>query len=197
MSAPLRRPRGPRAGFLRISGLFVMTMLVVSGFGIGALYYSVKEPRVRKDLQRQLDQAPTTDEGRLERWVEFYAAQVHHRLSVYARISEEHPWLVTHLVESGGEEPPAVWGLDVSDLSKDLLHREGMSAVLTLDAPRLLGHVRFGGDSVRHAPRYAPGTPVPDPRTRLEELAVWFLEGLMGALERDIPGAGFEVRIRS
>lgn len=172
-----------------------MGLLVASGFGIGALYYSYKEPRVRAQIQRELDAAPTTEEGRLDHWILFGAAQVHHRLSVVARISEDQPWLVTHAVTPDGDGPPEVYGIDVSDLPRDLVQREGMAAVLSLPAPTLLGRAELQGDNARHVPRYASGTEVPDPVARLEDLVDWFLKDLAKALKGDIETASLTARI--
>ena len=129
-----------RGGYLRVNGLLLMAVLVGMGFGAGALYYSYKEPRVREALDAELRAAPTTDEGRVEKWMEFFEPQVHHNLSEFARASEDQPWIVTHAVDAGDGGEPLVYGLDVSHLPKEgLLAREGLAVVLTLDPVRLLG----------------------------------------------------------
>jgi hypothetical protein len=180
---------------MRVNGLLVMGLLVAGGFGIGAAYYSYKEPRVRRDLQARLDEAPSHPEGRLEQWMKFGAPQVHHRLSVVARVSADRPWLVTHTVEVEGGGPPEVFGLDVGDLPRDLIAREGMVVVLALPGAGLLGRAELSGDNARHVPAYAGALPPAAADARLSELVRWFLQDLIGALAADIEGAGFEVRI--
>lgn len=180
---------------MRVNGLLVMGILVAAGFGIGAAYYSYKEPRVRRDLQARLDQAPSHPEGRLEQWMTFGAAQVHHRLSVVARVSPDQPWLVTHTEEVEGGGPPEVFGLDVGDLPRDLIAREGMVVVLALPGVSSLGRAELIGDNARHVPAYSGPLPPAAADARLSELVRWFIQDLIVALSGDIEGAGFEVRI--
>ena len=187
----------PRAGFLRVNGMLVLVLLVASGFGVGAAYYSYKEPRVRRELAAELEAAPSTAEGRVQKWMEFFTPQAHHRLSVFARVSEEHPWIVTHTVEAPDGGEPYVHGLGVSDLPQEgLLVREGLTVVLTLDPVRLLGRARLGGDSAAHIPHYAADIPAAQADARLRETAEWLLRDVVKALASDIEGARFEVRTR-
>ena len=180
---------------MRPNGLLVLLGIVALGFGAGAGYYSYKQPQVEARLQEELAAAPSTPEGRLDVWMEQIAApQSHHRLSVVARISEELPWLVTHTLAADGG-PSRVFGLDVSALPRDLVRREGMTLILELPPPVELGRVELGGDSAAHIPHYERPEDVPDPEAALQGLAEWFLQKLMKAVEKDIEGASFVVRV--
>ncbi len=173
-----------------------MFLIVGIGFAAGAGYYSYKQPRVEAQIQRELAAAPSTPEGRLDHWIEFGTVQVHHRLSTVARVSAEQPWLVTHAVQpQAGEELPAIYGLDVSDLPHDLLRREGMTAVLELPAPTLVGRATLEGDAAAYVPSYRRPEDVPAPGERLAYLVEFFLEKLIQGLEEDLEGARFEIRI--
>ena len=187
------RPR--RAGYFRVSGTLVMVGLVVIGFSVGALSYSWKEPQVRARVQAELDAAPTTAEGRLGHWMEHGAPQVHHHLSDFARISAERPWIVTHTVAAKDGGAPAVYGIDVKDLPRDLLRSEGLTVVLTLAAPTQLGRADLGGDSAAHIPHFAQDLGPEEAAARLEKIVRFLLRELIAALESDIEGASFEVRI--
>src|SRR5262245_60412016 len=182
---------------MRVNGILVMALLVASGFGVGALYYSYKEPRVRRELKAEIDAAPSTAEGRVQKWMEFFTPQAHHRLSVFARVSEEHPWIVTHTVEAEDGGEPFVYGIDVSNLPREgLLEREGLTVVLALEPVRLLGRARLGGDSAAHIPHLLADIPQAEADARLRETADWLLKDVEKALAHDIPGARFEVRTR-
>ena len=182
---------------MRVNGLLVMGFLVASGLGIGAAYYSYKEPKVRAELKAELDAAPTTVEGRLEQWMSFGEPQVHHRLSVVARVSREMPWIVTHTEEVEGGGPPMVFGLDVTDLSKALLTREGMTVVLSLSSAGPLGRAELVGDNARHVYRYEDAQTAAAADEKLLELVQWFIQDVIVALEKDVEGSRFEVRIGS
>ena len=197
MPSPSTRPCSSRAGFLRLNGIAVLGALVLIGFSAGAAYYSYKEPRARAALKAELDTYPTTAEGRVQTWMEFYEPQVHHRLSVFARASLEQPWIVTHTVAAGDGGAPLVFGLDVGGLPKQgLLEREGLTLVLWLDPVRLLGRAVLEGDSTSHVPHCAANLPQAEADARLRMLAEWFLKDLVRELPNDIEGARFEVRTR-
>lgn len=189
-------PQTP-GGERRPNGLLVLFGIVALGFAAGAGYYSYKQPQVEAQLQRELADAPTTPEGRLEMWNAFAGSpNVHHRLTTVARISEERPWIVTHTLAATDGGPPRVFGLDVSDLpAEGILRQEGMTLYLELPAPVEVGRAVLTGDNAEHIPAYERPGDVPDPAARLGELVEWFLADLMGALEREIEGARFEVRI--
>ena len=111
---------GQRASLLAMLRQLLEDMLAIQQAGAG--YYSWKQPQVEARLQEMLAEAPTTPDGRLDLWMEFAGSpNAHHRLSQVARVSAEQPWLVTHTVEAEDGGPPRVFGIDVSDLDRDLL----------------------------------------------------------------------------
>jgi hypothetical protein len=146
-------------------------------------------------MQAELDAAPTTTEGRLEHWLAHGTPQVHHNLSVFARVSAELPWIVTHTVAADDGGAPYVHGIDVRALPRDLLTREGATVVLRLDRPRLLGRADLGGDSTAHIPHYKNDLPQDAADARLREVVEYLLADLIHALEKDIEGARFELRL--
>jgi hypothetical protein len=174
-----------------------MVLLVAVGFAVGALYYSWKEPRVRAQIQVELDAAPTTAEGRLEHWLAHGEPQVHHNLAVFARVSADLPWIVTHTVAASDGGAPYVHGIDVGALPRDLLSREGTTVVLHLARPRGLGRASLGGDSTAHIPHYASDVAQEVADARLREVVAYLLDDLIAALEKDIEGARFEIRLDS
>ncbi len=185
----------PRPGLARVNGLLVLCGIVLLGLGSGAAYYQYRRPKMAAERERWLAQAPSTPRGRLELWYRYGAPQIHHRLTQVARFSTAMPWLVTHAVASAEEGEPEIWGIDCTALTPELARLEGMTVVVELPRPRLLGRGRLAGDEARHVPVYAATQAVPDPSGRLKELALFFLEGLPRALERDIPGACLEIRV--
>jgi hypothetical protein len=112
------------------------------------------------------------------------------------RLSSERPWLVTHTVSpNGNSAEQEIWGVDTAGLSPEATHREGLEAVVSLPAAKLLGRGPIEGDMVRNVPRYAPGDPIPDPNRRAESIVAWAIEQLATALEKDIQGAKLIVRV--
>ncbi|MCZ6597841.1 MAG: hypothetical protein O7B99_09405 [Planctomycetota bacterium] len=189
--------RMQRAGFFRMNGILAMALLVALGLGFGSGYFRFRHLEIMAEYERQLqaiEAAPDTPEGQLAQWQLLAQPQVHHHLSIVARVSAEQPWLVTHTLGAEGETPE-VWGLDVSRLSREPLRRDGMTVILELPAPRLIEHARLVGMNAQVVPHYTRPEDVPDPSARLEYLVDWFLEDLVGALERDIEGARLEVRV--
>ena len=179
----------------RVAGIPVLAGIVVLGLLSGAAYYQYQRPRVVAQMQRARSEAPTTPRERLELWHRYGAAQIHHRLTQFARFTSEMPWLVTHAIGATAAEPPEIWGIDCDALPRELSHLEGMTVVVELPAPRALGRARLAGDSAGRVPLYAPDQPVPDPSERLRHLALFLLEGMPRALARDIEGASIEVRV--
>lgn len=168
--------------------------IVVLGIGSGAAYFHYKRPKLAADLRARIDAAPKTPEGRLEAWHSIGGPQIHHRLSKFARFTPELPWLVTHAVRTGEGEPPELWGIDCEALPMELSRLEGMSVVIDLPRPRLLGRHELVGDMVEHVPLIAPDTGF-DAGARLAEIAIYLLEGMPRALEEDIEGASIQVRV--
>ncbi len=180
--------------FRQANGLLVLGLIVLTGLGSGAIYYRYKQPQLKAAMEKELSEAPTTLEGRLSLWHETAAPMIHHRLTQVARLSDELPWLVTHAVERA-EGDPEIWGLDVARLPRELSRLDGLTVIVDLPAPELLGHAPLVGDATRHVPVYGADETVQDPGRRLSELALWFLEGLPDALERDIDGSALEIRV--
>ena len=178
----------------RPSGFVVLCGIVVLGIGSGAAYFHYKRPKLAADLQARIEAAPKTPEGRLEAWHSIGGPQIHHRLSKFARFTPELPWLVTHAVRTGEGEPPELWGIDCEALPMQLSRIEGMSVVIDLPRPRLLGRHELVGDMVEHVPLIAPDSGF-DAGARLEEIALFLLEGMPRALEKDIEGASIRVSV--
>ena len=61
-------------------------------------------------------------------------------------------------------------------------------------ASRPLGRAPLDGDQVQRVPLYAPDVPL-DAAQRLQDLALYLLEGMPAALERDVPGAKLVIRV--
>lgn len=183
------------SGARRVAGLPVLAGIVVLGLLSGAAYYQWQRPRVLAQMERAKSEAPTTPRERLELWHRYGAAQIHHRLTQFARFSPEMPWLVTHAIAGTGAEPPEIWGIDCEALPQELSHLEDMTVIVELPAPRPLGRAPLSGDFASRVPLYAPGQPIPDPAERLRDLALFLLEGMPRALARDIEGATIEIRV--
>jgi hypothetical protein len=103
------------------------------------------------------------------------------------------PWLVTHAV-ARADGVSELHGVACGDLAQDLARVEGLRVVVELPAPRVLGTARLEGEGASRVPVYARGVAL-DPVARLEQLALFLLEGLPAALERDVPGARLEIRV--
>lgn len=179
-----RRPRGA----------WIFLLLIFLGL-LPAMFYFWREPQLRADHAQRLADAPTTLEGRIEAWLVHGGPMIHHRIANVARISDEHPWIVTHRVDLGDGAPPEVWGIDTELLPRDMARLEGHTVVVELPAPRLLARLTLTGYDASKVPTYTDRNEVPDPAKRLQVLAFWFLERLPQALEKDIEGARLEVRV--
>ncbi len=179
----------------RASGLLVLGSIVLLGLGSGAAYFQYKAPRLKAEFDAEIAALPTSPAGRLEAWHVFGAAQIHHRLSTFARFSSDLPWLVTHALDrrDGGE--PELFGIDCSTLPLTLSHLEGMQVIVELPEPRSLGRVPLRGDQASFVPIYEAGQEVPDPDRRLRFLAIYFLDKLPEALAKEVEGASLEIRI--
>src|SRR5262245_31400553 len=183
----------PRRETARVNGLVLLIGIVVLGLATGAGFYRWKRAEMDSRVAAELAEAPTTPEERLDLWLRLSGPQIHHRLAVVGRFSPDMPWLVTHAVASA-DGPPELWGIECAALPVDLAHREGLSVVVELPAPRALGRLTLAADQQSRVPLFAPAAS-PDPATRVSELALYLLEGIPRALERDIPGASLVVRV--
>jgi hypothetical protein len=179
---------------LRSNGLWLVAGLVVVGMGIGAVYYRWKAPPLIDELRAMLEALPKEGEPRLEAWMMFGAPMIHNRLR-YLRLSEQQPWLVTHVVEQQGG-PPAVFGIDFAELPVGMTTRTGMTVTVRLPAVRELARAEPRGDHARAIPRYRAGQAPPDPNRRAEEMVLYALrhpDDFIARMERDIEGATLTV----
>jgi hypothetical protein len=186
---------------LRVNGIVVLVAMVVAGMGIGAVWYHWKAPALIAERRAQLAAAPKEGEPRLAQWLELALPDIHQRL-LDLRISARQPWLVTHVVLSEREEgEPEVWGLDFSHLPTTVIAREGMVVRITLPEVRALARATLAGDKARYVKSYCPGDPIPAPDRQAETMIEYVLRhpgdggGLIGAMERDIPGSSLRVSV--
>lgn len=177
----------------RVNGLAVLVCIVLVGLLTGAGFYRYQRGRMDARLALELSAAPNTPAERVALWLRFAAPQIHHRLAMVGRFAPDMPWLVTHAV-AGPAGVNELWGIDCALLPRELAHLEGLRVVVELPAPRLLARASLAGEQVQRVPLYAPGAS-PDPAQRLSELALYLLEGMPRALERDVPGAALEIRL--
>ena len=184
--------RGERRG---VPGLLVILVLACLGIASGAGYFHYKAPRLRAELHAQVAAAPTSTGGRLEKWVRYGAANIHHRLAIFGRFSEERPWLITHGIGVPGGTVE-IWGVDCDSIPKDLCTIEGSTVVVTLPRPSVQGHGVLNSEERLYIPIYASEADVPDPAARLRSLALHLLEGMPEALAKDIEGGRIEIRVR-
>lgn len=190
--APLLAPY-PRRAAVRVNGLVVLVGIVLVGLVTGAGFYRYQRGKMDARLAAELAEAPETPAERAALWLRFGGPQIHHRLAVVGRFAPEMPWLVTHAVARTGSEPE-LWGIDCSSLPHEVARLEGLTVVVALPAPRLLGRAPLDGEQVQRVPLFAPEVS-PDAAQRLSELALYLLEGIPGALERDVPGAKLVIRV--
>jgi catechol 2,3-dioxygenase-like lactoylglutathione lyase family enzyme len=188
--------RSRERGALRASGLLVMFVLVVTGVGVTAGYLRWKAPEVGEIIaarRREIAATPSTPEGRLSKWLEFGAPQIHHRLEMM-RFSSGQPWLVTHAV---GTDPQAlaIHGIDLAAMPKGIARLDGPTVRVKVPLPRRLGVGPLRGDNALSVPVYASDAAVPDPIERARFLLGFALDGLSQALERDIPGARLAIEV--
>ncbi|MFT5292567.1 MAG: hypothetical protein ACI8QS_003297 [Planctomycetota bacterium] len=182
----------PRANFAS-SGLVIMLGVVLLGL-LPATYFIWARPRMERSYSAQLQAAPTTNHGRLDKWFEVGAAMIHHRIAKIGRFSEAHPWIVTHAVR-GADGQITAFGVDASLLTPELSWKDEMTIVVELPAPRVLGPIVLRGKRASSVKVYGEGEPVADPTLQLRDLTFWFLEDLPNALVSDIQGASLELRI--
>lgn len=199
MDAPEAPPEpAPRArGLLVLAALVGVGLCVSVGYFFWSLTSKASEARRIIDARkREIAEAPKTTEGRLEHWLVFGAPQIHHRLETM-RFSAAQPWLVTHAVHADSGEPGAVeiYGIDLSNLPLSISRVEGSTVHVELPLPRRLGAGPLTGDNAAAIPVFPRADLAPDPVERAKFLVRFALEGLSGALERDIPGAKLAIDI--
>jgi len=187
---------GDRPRAWRPSGLVVLFLLVASGVGVTAGYLQWKAPEVGEIIagrKRDLAAAPKTPEGRLEKWLDFGAPQMHHCLTMM-RFSAEQPWLVTHAV---GKDPAslAIYGIDLETMPKDFAWIDGATVHVRLPRPGRLSIGPLTGQNAMSVPVAATDESAPDAIERVRYLTGFALDKLSQALERDIPGAKLSIEI--
>jgi len=178
----------------RPNGLVVIGLLVVSGVGVTAGYLQWKAPEVGEIIagrKREIVAAPKTPEGRLRKWLDYGAAQIHHYMTMM-RFSAEQPWLVTHAV---GTDPSslAIYGIDLAPMPKDFAWIEGLTVHAHFPRPSQLATGPLTGQNAMFVP-VAPSEQVaPDGVERARHLVEFAMKDLAKALERDIPGAKLSI----
>lgn len=185
---------GARRGAVRPSGLLVLVVIVVTGLLTGVGFYRLKRGETNAQVAAELARAPESPGERLALWLQLTGPQLHHRLAVVGRFTPELPWLVTHAVAAEDGGAPELWGIDCAGLPQDLAVLEGLRVVVNLPAPCPLGRATLEGERADRVPLFARGA-VSDPGERLAALALYLLEGMPGALARDVPGASLVVRV--
>jgi hypothetical protein len=190
---------GPRESPLRANGLVVMGLLVLVGVGVTAGYLQWKAPEVGEIIagrKRAIAEAPNTPEGRLALWLVNGAPQIHHRIEMM-RFSAAQPWLVTHAVRLEGESPSrlAIYGVDLTEVPRDVARIEGLTVRVKLPRPRRLAVGGLSGDNAAAVPIAASEDRAPDGIERARYLLRFAFDGLSQALERDIPGARIEIEV--
>ncbi|HEV8114427.1 MAG TPA: hypothetical protein VGR31_16770 [Planctomycetota bacterium] len=187
----------------RFRGLVVMAALVAVGLAVSAGYFiwsltsdASEARRIVQERKREIAATPKTPEGRLAKWLEFGAPQIHHRLQMM-RFSAEEPWLVTHAVRMDPEDPGrlSIHGIDFADLPVAIAQIEGSKVVVHLPRPKELGVGPLRGDNAAFVPIAPRDDLAPDPEQRATFLVQFALKDLFQALARDIPGAELAIRI--
>jgi hypothetical protein len=187
----------------RARGLLVMLALVLVGLSVSAGYFfwslTSKASATWKIIdarKRELAEAPTSPEGRLANWLKFGAPLIHNSL-LQRRFSAAQPWLVTHAVRTGDEDDGRVeiYGIDFTNLPVTIARIEGSTVHVKLPMPRRLAVGPLTGDNAVSVPVAARADLAPDPVERAKFLVHFALDGLSGALERDIPGAKIAIEI--
>lgn len=182
-----------------MNGILVLIVLVAVGMGVTSVLFNLRAPQLAERMRQTRAQMPSSGEGRLDLWLVYGQPYFHARL-IQLRYSTQRPWLVTHTVGGPRDAGPVdVWGVDLTNLTPEATGRDGMCVTLTLPAPVLLAHEWFGrdgNDMANNVPHYERTELAPDPRERARGIVSWALERLIRPLERDIPGARFEVRFQ-
>jgi hypothetical protein len=195
---PEAAPRPARPEGRRVNGLVLMFVLVAAGMGITSIYYNWKAPAIVAERRAALASMSTEPAPMLDLWLEYGAPAIHARLQ-QMRIGPAQPWLVTHAQEADvAAEPPRLWGVDLAALEPAWVHREGLTVVVDLPAPRELGRAWLPADKEAGVLRLSAGVEQPPAgasAARAAEVARWSLERLDQAVRKDIPGASLEVRV--
>jgi hypothetical protein len=88
-----------------------------------------------------------------------------------------------------------IYGIDLTDMPRELGRIQGLTIVVRLPRARSLGRGELAGNNAPFVPIVPASQPLPDANKRSHELAAWALQSLGQALERDIPGAHLSIEI--
>ena len=147
--------------------------------------YRYMEPRLEAKLQAQLDSAPKTPEGRVEKWLIFGHPQIDTCIELL-RMSEQQPWIVSHVIRQP-EGPPRVFGLDLAKLEDPYLVRVGTRIEIWLPEPGELGRTFLVGRNASEVPVYEEGQEYPELQARIRDMIEWRLHTVVERLKSDIP----------
>jgi len=187
--------RNAAPGALRLNGIVLLGVLVAFGLGATSVLYRWRASHLIDNAAAARGSLPRTPEGRLDRWLDYGRVFVDQRI-VQLRFSSDRPWIVTHTVgDVRGSVEQEIWGVDLSSFSTEATRREGLNAVISLPAARLLAHGAIAGDNALNVPHYAPADAIPDPNERARAIVEWAVERLAHGLERDIEGATLAVQV--
>ena len=178
----------------RVSGLWLFIGIVVIGVGAGAGYYRFAAPRAKAETERRLAEGPSTDEGRVETWVEYVEPVIRERLA-QARISAQQPWIVTHTIAGAEGEAPEVWGIETEALTAGVVRADGLRAILTLPEPALLAEAVLVGDHANSVPSFPSGQAPDNADELLTNIATYALQTQIKNLAKDIPGAELVIAV--
>lgn len=181
----------PTPGFTRVSGLKVLTVIVVAGMGIPALF-KLKAFNLERARDELIENSPSTGEGRLRLWF----MQVHPRVVEgirASRFSALQPWLVSHVVKAASEgELPEVWGVDLTEINPDWIWLDRLVVHVDLPAPKLLARTVLVGDNVAGVQVFPSGS-FNDGIALTERRLEFVLAKLIEALPQDIEGAHYKI----
>ena len=147
--------------------------------------YRYMQPRLAADLQAQIESAPKTPEGRVEKWLIFGHPQIDKCVRLL-RMSEDQDWIVSHLVAQA-DGPPAIYGLDIAKIEEDYLVRVGTRIEIWLPKPGLLGRAELIGRNADRVPIFKESDRKPDIEDRLRDMLEWRMRDVFEHLEADIP----------
>ena len=188
MTSDPRHTAAPASGrWPRARGLVVLGALIAGGLGVVGIYFFV-QPRLVADTERRIRSAPSTTEGRLEIWREYGSPQVVQHLR-WLRISSRQPFLASFVaLPEREEDPPEVWGIDLSATGPEQIRREGTDLIVHLPAPAVVAREYLAGPNAELVPFVRHGEPLPDPLVRVQLLLEFKFADLISRLQRDIPG---------
>lgn len=172
-------------------GLVVLIVLVVLGSSM-IVAYRIMQPRLAEQVMAKIESLPDTPEGRVEQWLLFGHPQIDTNLKLL-RMSEEQPWIVSHLVLAPDGGAPEVHGLDLAQLDDDYLSQEGTTIRIRLPEPGFLTNDTLRGRNADRVPVYEREAGKPDVEERVREMIEWRCERTFELLKKDIPEVEIEL----